>query len=127
MLGDAGVVRAVAFTEGGSAGSGATASISVIVHQASRMCMEYLNCSGLQAFETLVRLSTAKARAVSDVSNEIVKRPSQIAMTTARRAPAAEPFDCRCRLADHEYNECRDDGRQCHSGRPRPAQRGGIR
>ncbi len=43
----------------GSSGVGATTWSWVTVHQAIGMAMEYLDCSGLAAFETLVTLAKA--------------------------------------------------------------------
>jgi len=36
--------------------------------------MEYLNCSGLVAFETLVTLAKARRQTVSDLSSDVVER-----------------------------------------------------
>jgi len=58
----------------GSSGVGATTWGWVTVHQAIGMAMEDLNCSGLEAFETLVTLAKATGQSVADLSRDIVER-----------------------------------------------------
>ncbi len=60
-------------------GVGATTWSWVTVHQAIGMAMEYLNCSGLAAFETLITLAKATGQTVSDVSSDIVERRVRLA------------------------------------------------
>ena len=53
---------------------GATPWSWVAVHQAIGMTMEYLDCSGLEAFETLIRQAKATGQNVSDLSSDVVER-----------------------------------------------------
>ncbi len=46
----------------------------VVVHQAIGMMMEYLDCSGLSAFEALITQAEASGQAVSDLSGDVVER-----------------------------------------------------
>ena len=45
-----------------------------MVHQAIGMTMEYLDCSGLAAFEALITRAEATGQSVSDLSADIVER-----------------------------------------------------
>jgi len=63
----------------GSSGAGATIWSWVTVHQAIGMAMEYLNCSGLAAFETLVTLAEATGQTVADLSGDIVEHRVRLA------------------------------------------------
>jgi len=46
----------------------------VVVHQAIGMTMEYLDCSGLAAFETLIKQAKATGRSVFDLADDVVER-----------------------------------------------------
>jgi len=46
----------------------------VVVHQAIGMTMEYLDCSGLEAFEALVTRAEASGQTVSDLAGDVVER-----------------------------------------------------
>jgi len=54
-------------------GPGVTWSWAV-VHQAIGMTMEYLDCSGLAAFEALITQAEATRQSVSDLSADVVER-----------------------------------------------------
>jgi len=43
------------------------------------MAMEYLNCSGLAAFETLVTLAEARGQTVAELSSDIVEHRVRLA------------------------------------------------
>lgn len=58
----------------GSSGVGVAVTQLQVVHQAIGMAMEYLNCSGLAAFETLVTLAKATGQTVSELSSDVVER-----------------------------------------------------
>lgn len=53
---------------------GATTWSWVVVHQAIGMTMEYLDCSGLVAFEALITRAAATGQTVSDLSADVVER-----------------------------------------------------
>jgi hypothetical protein len=46
----------------------------VVVHQAIGMTMEYLDCSGLAAFDALIARAEATGQTVSDLSADVVER-----------------------------------------------------
>lgn len=57
-----------------ASGGGATPWNWVVVHQAIGMTMEYLDCSGLAAFEALITQAEATGRTVTDLSSDVVER-----------------------------------------------------
>jgi len=46
----------------------------VVVHQAIGMTMEYLDCSGLAAFEALMGQADVTRQTLSDLSSDVVER-----------------------------------------------------
>ena len=44
------------------------------MHQAIGMTMEYLDCSGLVAFEALIAQAQATGQTISDLSRDVVER-----------------------------------------------------
>ncbi len=63
----------------GSDGVGATTWDWAVMHQAIGMAMEYLDCSGLAAFEALINLAKATGQTVSDLSSDVVERRTRLA------------------------------------------------
>ena len=57
-----------------ASGGGATTWSWVVVHQAIGMTMEYLDCSGLAAFEALIARAELTGQTVSDLSGDVVER-----------------------------------------------------
>jgi isopentenyl diphosphate isomerase/L-lactate dehydrogenase-like FMN-dependent dehydrogenase len=57
-----------------ASGVGAPTWSWVVVYQAIGMTMEYLDCSGLAAFEALMTRAAATGQTVSDLSADVVER-----------------------------------------------------
>jgi hypothetical protein len=57
-----------------ASGVGAPTWSWVVVHQAIGMTMEYLDCSGLAAFEALMTRAAATGQTLSDLSCDVVER-----------------------------------------------------